>query len=164
MYCPESYFEAYFSYLLNNSNDDLKKARKIAEKALKCQDSECLNKFIVFFNTIEKNEQLKEVIGEDYIEGFNNIKNIKIASDNGDSAMMYLYSKLTTDKIESKKYLIGAANKGFPYACGELSLTLLKTNPEKAYKIAISASKSIEITSPEVFYVSGTAPFPDVPG
>ena len=155
MYCPESYFEAYFTYLLNNSDEDLKKARKIAEKALKCQDPECLNKFIVFFNTIEKNEQLRKVIGEAYIDGFNSLKNIKIAADNGDPAMMYLYSKLTTDKSENKKYLIGAANRGFEYACGDVSLALLKTDPEKAYKLAYSVSKSMQIASPEVFYVLG---------
>ena len=151
---PDSYFEAYKAYLRRNSDEDLNKAKEIAEKALKCQDPDCMSDFIVFFNTIEKNKELREVVGQAYIEGFNSIKNIKLAADNGSEKMMYLYSKLTTDNSEKEKYLIGSANLRYPYACGELAYKYLKTNPEKAYKI-IKSRRVNNYDSPMNYLVEG---------
>ena len=154
-YCPESYFKAYNAYLTKNDEDSLSKARNIAQKALKCQDPDCLKNFIVFFNIIEKNEVLRNVVGEAYIEGFNSIETVKKAADNGSSEMMYLYSKLTTNNTEKERYLKGAVNKHLNYACGELAFNLLKTNPQKAYDIIKSSKNKYINDSPEIYYVDG---------
>ena len=154
-YCPESYFDAFMAYLKMNGDDNINKAREIAEKALKCQDPDCLSKFIVFFNTIENNKELREVVGKAYIEGFNSLKTIKLAADNGDSKMMYLYSKLVDDKTEKEKYLIGAVNRKYQLACGDYAFSILKTNPEKAYKLAKSSINKFINDSPEILYIDG---------
>lgn len=155
MYCPESYFEAYKIYLNMNGDENLNKAKTIAEKALKSQDPDAMCQFIAFFNTIENNKELREVVGKAYIEGFNSLKNIKLAADNGNKKMMYLYSKLTSDKSEKEKYLKGALNRGYELAGGDYAFNLLNTNPEKAYTVAKSFKKEFSNESPEIFYVIG---------
>lgn len=154
-YCQESYFEAYNAYLEKNDEESLSKARNIAQKALKCQDPDCLKNFIVFFNIIENNEVLRNVVGEAYIEGFNSIETVKKAADNGSSEIMYLYSKLTTNNTEKERYLKGAVNKHLNYACGELAFNLLKTNPQKAYDIIKTSINKYINDSPQIYYVDG---------